>query len=218
MKDPPIFTIAVEGNIGSGKSEFIKRFQNIDNIDILLEPIEKWTDLYGHNLLHMMYNDPSRYFALFQQYAFLTQMEQHAIINNPIKMMERSVYSARYCFVENLKISDFHNTEYHVLIAWFDFIKKHLNSMLNVDLIIYLQTTPEIAYSRLKQRQRVEEHNIEFEHIKDLHNLHENWLVQEQFPRPSPVLILNANKDFKDMVYDVECLKQKIFKLASEKR
>lgn len=217
MKNQQMFTIVVEGNIGSGKSEFIKNFQNMDNIDILQEPIEKWTDFNGHNLLQMMYEDPLKYFSSFQQYVFLTQIEQHSVINNPIKIMERSLYSARYCFLENLKRSDPNNVDCCVLIAWFDFINKHFNSVLNVDLIVYLQTTPEIAFSRIKQRQRLEEKNIKIEYVKTLHNLHEDWLVQELFPRPSPVLIFNANKDLKDMKHDIECLKQTILKLSTKK-
>jgi hypothetical protein len=31
------FTVLVEGNIGSGKTEFLNRFQNMPNIDIIQE-------------------------------------------------------------------------------------------------------------------------------------------------------------------------------------
>ena len=57
--------------------------------------------------------------------------------------MERSLFSARYCFVENLhdteKMSD---AEFSVLCEWFDFLASGgLSSVdIGVDLIIYLKT------------------------------------------------------------------------------
>lgn len=44
-------TIAVEGNIGSGKSTFLS-FCEIDNrVETLYEPVDRWTDVNGFNLL-----------------------------------------------------------------------------------------------------------------------------------------------------------------------
>jgi hypothetical protein len=41
--------------------------------------------------------------------------EQHAYVGNSIKLMERSIFSARYCFVENLKNEGkIHGSEYQV--------------------------------------------------------------------------------------------------------
>jgi deoxynucleoside kinase len=48
------FTIVVEGNIGSGKSTFLSQFSNFNNVDVLLEPVEKWCNVDGrHNLLQV---------------------------------------------------------------------------------------------------------------------------------------------------------------------
>ena len=75
-------------------------------------------------------------------------------------MMERSLFSARHCFVENLhdsgKMSD---AEFSVLCEWFDFLASgNLSSVdVGVDLIIYLRTKPEVAYERKKSRARKEE-------------------------------------------------------------
>ena len=75
-------------------------------------------------------------------------------------MMERSLFSARHCFVENLhdsgKMSD---AEFSVLCEWFDFLASgNLSSVdVGVDLIIYLRTEPEVAYERKKSRARKEE-------------------------------------------------------------
>jgi len=102
-KDP--FTILVEGNIGSGKSSFLKIIQesNPDEVDIVPEPIEKWQDCNGVNLLQQMYEDPKKNSFAFQTYVQLTKVELHrTATNKPYRIMERSLLSARYCFIENL--------------------------------------------------------------------------------------------------------------------
>lgn len=54
-------------------------------------------------------------------------------------------------------------------------------------LLVYLRTTPEIVYERMKTRARSEEKCIPFEYLKQLHELHENWLIHGHHERPAPV-------------------------------
>ena len=61
VRDPRPFTVMVEGNIGSGKSTYLKHFnRHRSDVDIIMEPVDKWRDLNSHNLLQMMYEDPER--------------------------------------------------------------------------------------------------------------------------------------------------------------
>ena len=56
------FTVVVEGNIGSGKTTFLQHFNKFsEEVEILAEPVDKWRNANGHNLLQMMYEDPHRY-------------------------------------------------------------------------------------------------------------------------------------------------------------
>lgn len=72
--------------------------------------------------------------------------------------MERSLHSARYCFVENLHRSGkLAESEYGVLCEWFKFLTTSPKIDLGVDLIVYLRTTPEVAWQRVKARARSEE-------------------------------------------------------------
>jgi hypothetical protein len=51
----------------------------------------------------MLYEDPRRWGFAFQSNAQLSLAKLHARpADSPVKVMERSIYSARYCFVENL--------------------------------------------------------------------------------------------------------------------
>ena len=57
-----------------------------------------------------------------------------------VKMMERSLYSAKYCFVDNLrKTGKMADSEYEVLSSWFDFLLGCKEIDLSVDLIVYLK-------------------------------------------------------------------------------
>ena len=72
-----------------------------------------------------------------------------------------------------------------------------------------VQTDPEVALRRLRERSRGEEHLIDEDYIRDLHTLHEEWLMEKKFPVPAPVLVVDANKDIRDMT--------EIFRVISDK-
>ncbi len=111
--------------IDSDTSDFFTR-KNV-NLRIYTEPVHLWRDLNGHNLLEHMYKDPQRYSFAFHSYVQLTMLENHMKISQPAKadlqtdlenvvpggqtnqsekfninVMERSLYSAKYCFLENI--------------------------------------------------------------------------------------------------------------------
>ena len=57
------YIIYIEGNFASGKSTLIKYLKSElgDKIEFYLEPIDKWKDCKGVNLLKLMYKDPKQY-------------------------------------------------------------------------------------------------------------------------------------------------------------
>ena len=69
--------------------------------------------------------------------------------------------------------------EYAVLSEWFNWIVTNPDMDFGIDQIIYLRTDPEVAYQRIRARDRTEECKIPFQYIKDLHELHEDWLVRK---------------------------------------
>jgi len=93
----------VEGNIGSGKSTFLQYFKKCKNVEVIPEPVHLWKDVQGHNTLDLMYKDSHRWSLTFQSYVQLTMLKIHQQwVKAPVKLIERSIYSAKYCFVENL--------------------------------------------------------------------------------------------------------------------
>jgi len=197
------FTVIVEGNIGCGKTTFLEHFSSFDKrVEVMTEPVDRWRNANGHNLLELMYKDPERWAMPFQSYVQLTMLDNHLHQGEkPVKLMERSIFSARYCFVENMfRTGKIIGCEYAVLDEWFKFLTGPDSALpLNVDLIIYLRTTPEKALERINVRARSEENTIPLEYIQQLHSLHEEWLISGKYPLPAPVLVIDADKDLAEM-------------------
>lgn len=205
------FTVCVEGNIGSGKTTFLTHFKQFDNTTVLQEPVELWRDVAGTNLLDLMYKDPTRYSFLFQSYVQLTMLQLHTFKSPmPYKIMERSVFSAR-CFIENMKRTKLlKEVEVVVLEDWYDWCIQ--NAHIETDLIVYLRTSPEVVYQRMKARARKEENSVSLEYLKLLHNIHDEWLYHKTlFTIPAPVLVLDGNKSLEDMIAEFEICKNQIF-------
>jgi len=207
----PFLTICVEGNIGSGKTTFLKHFKQFPEICVLDEPISQWRSMRGHNLLDLMYKDPKKWSLGFQSYVQLTMLDLHTRpVPVPFKMMERSIYSAKNCFVKNLHNEGLmQDAEYTVLTEWFDFVREHMP--MKVDLIVYLKTDPAVAYQRVMQRGRFEEDSIKMEYLQSIHNLHEDWLVKKKHCLPCPVLTIDANHDLSKMAPNYSICEETIF-------
>ncbi|XP_064884548.1 thymidine kinase 2, mitochondrial isoform X2 [Columba livia] len=172
---------------------------------VLTEPVTKWRNVRGHNILGLMYQDASRWGITLQTYIQLTMLEQHTRpMISPIRMMERSIHSAKYIFVENLyRSGKMPEVDYVVLTEWFDWIQN--NTDVSVDLIVYLQTSPEVCYERLKRRCREEEKIIPLEYLEAIHQLYEEWLIKHTLFKVScPVLVIGADHDMQKMIEKYE--------------
>ncbi|KAM4729175.1 thymidine kinase 2, mitochondrial [Anableps anableps] len=203
--------ICVEGNIASGKTTCLEYFSKTSNIEVQTEPVSKWRDVRGHNPLALMYQDPHRWGVTLQTYVQLTMLEKHLTATAaPVSMMERSIYSAKYIFVENLfQSGKMPEVDYVVLSEWFDWITTNIS--LPVDLIVYLQTSPHTCHERMKQRCREEETVIPLEYLESIHQLHEDWLIKGcSAPVPAPVLVIPADHNLQNMLHKYEEHREKI--------
>lgn len=54
------FTVFIEGNIGAGKTTFLNHFKKYEDVCLYTEPVEKWRNVQGHNLLVGTYKYFSR--------------------------------------------------------------------------------------------------------------------------------------------------------------
>jgi len=200
MKSRP-FIVSIEGNIGAGKSTMLKHFQKYSDVEIVPEPVAEWCDVKGHNLLQKLYEDPKRWSFQFQSYVQLTRLQLlNKRTTSSVKIIERSIQNNRFCFLENAKKDgSLSGAELEVLFSWYNWLDKNLG--LPLDLIVYLRTSPEVAYERLRQRGRKEESDVPMKYIEGLHQSYEEWLVQKsKGPLPAPVLILDADQGVEKML------------------
>jgi len=198
--------LVVEGNIGAGKSTFLKIINNSLACQIVYEPHTQWQDIQGQgNLLDNFYKDTPRWAYTFQSYAFITRtlaQQKHALSNpHATQVLERSVFSDRHCFAKNLfESGTMSNLEWTLYLEWFSwFLNDHVKKP---DGFIYLKTTPQTCHNRLLKRNRKEEEAVPLKYLQQLHDKHEKWLIQkedvEDYIKNVPVLTLECDKEFED--------------------
>lgn len=197
--------LVVEGNIGAGKSTFLKMVAEYLPVQIVYEPLARWQNVAGsgENLFDHFYKDPSRWAYTFQSYAFITRVleqEMHACIDTyQVQVLERSVFSDRYCFAKNCyEMGSMTKLEWTLYNEWFSWLVDAY--MIKPHGFIYLQADPKICYERLLKRNRTEEAAVPLDYLQRLHDLHESWLIHKEgvasYIKDIPVLVIPCDSDF----------------------
>ncbi len=213
-KKPSYFI--VEGNIGAGKSTFLRLLKEAFNINIIYEPLDEWQMVgEGENILEKFYTDTPRWAYTFQTYAFLTRIAKQQRLLDPacVNVVERSVYSDRYCFAKNcFELGVMSGLEWDLYRKWFEWLVDEYDIL--PDGFIYLRTTPDVSFSRLRKRHREEEKVVALSYLTSIHNKHEEWLVKKENVRSGivsiPVLIVDCNEDFENAPEVFEKIKEQI--------
>ena len=194
----------VEGNIGSGKSTFLKKLSS--EFKVVQEPVDEWSKMRnanGKNILEEFYEDPERNAYLFQSIAFRSRVKNITGLNESA-IVERSIYTDRMVFAEVCKEDgNINEIEWNDYTEWFDFIVKHIG--FKPKGFIYLRTDPEKSYERINKRNRSGESNISIDYLKKLHKRHDKWLVNED-----NVLVLDVTEEFESNPEHLEKMLQKV--------
>lgn len=186
----------VEGNIGTGKSTFLKMIEtHYPECQVIYEPVDTWTsfrDKEGVNILGHFYRDPKRYAYTFQNIAFISKIEKLSEIDKEKTVfIERSIWSDKNIFAKNCYMSGLMNDiEYQVYLRWFDWIEANANKpeVLN---FLYLKCSPETSYKRVNIRGRAEESGLGLDYLSEIHIRHEEWLADEK-----NVTVVDAELDY----------------------
>lgn len=191
--------VFVEGNIGSGKSTFLRLIkEQLDHVEVVLEPLDVWLnfkDDNGKNILQYFYEDQKRYAYTFQTIAFLSRIEKlKQLVDDPgygIVFVERSIFSDYHIFAENCFCQGLMTTlEWNMYKTWFRWIE---NLLAQKDrCFLYLQCSPEVCFQRMKTRNRKEENNVPLEYLTQIHERHEEWLLNSN----DTVLKIDASTNF----------------------
>jgi deoxyadenosine/deoxycytidine kinase len=202
----------LEGNIGAGKSTFLKLMQqHLKDVDVALEPLHNWQKkVYGQSLLANFYQDAKRWAYSIETFAMICRVKEHMKDQeetNQNRIIERSIYSGHYCFSLNgYKQGFMSDIEWNLYNQWFNFLIPQKCKPPRG--FIYLQVDPEIAYQRIKKRNRLAEKKITFSYLQQIHEHHENFLIQKTGIlaelKQVPVLILDCNKEFETDAQELE--------------
>lgn len=196
----------LEGNIGAGKSTFLKLLsERVPHIQVGLEPLHNWQkSVSGQSLLTNFYQDPHRWAFSIETFAMMCRVKEHLHDQSfvgQLRLIERSIYSGHYCFTYNGYANGYiSELEWQMYQAWFDFLIP--NKCALPEGFIYLKTDPDIAYSRIKKRNRLAEKEITRAYLRQIHEHHEQFLLEKKNLvnglEHVPVLVLDGNQEFED--------------------
>jgi len=182
--------LCVEGNIGSGKSTFMAKLKEElrDRKDVcfLDEPVDTWSQFKDEEggILEHYYKDQKAWGFSFQMLAYISRLSilRSALANPTYRYIitERSLFTDKEVFCKMLYDQGIiHPIQYQIYEAWFDEFRTEAEYEM-----IYLRTTPEVAFQRVNKRQRKGE-NIPLKYLEECHRYHEAWLKD--------ALVFNAN-------------------------
>lgn len=191
--------IYIEGNIGTGKTTFLDLISTLYPQDsVVYEPVDQWIetkDSDNTNILDKFYNDQNRWAFTFQMNSFISRIKSiNEVPKTKITFIERSVFTDKICFAKNCyENGKMTKIEYDIYDNWHSWLCEKFD--VKPKYFIYLRTTPEISEERIKKRSRKEESDIPIGYLRQLHNLHEEWM-EDNIQRGIKVLILDVSVNF----------------------
>ena len=181
--------LSVEGNIGSGKSTFVRILkERYPHVAFLQEPVNEWmsiTDESGENILEKFYKDQKKYAFPFQLMAYISRIAQLQRTNADLIICERCVLTDRHVFAQMLYDGGMmEKIHWEIYNKWFD----HFNAQ--IDGHIYIKTSPITCQKRIIERKR-EGEVIELSYLENCNTYHDKWLQDKEH-----VLVLDGELPF----------------------
>ena len=220
-KRKKMICIAVEGDIGAGKTtlaQIIQEIMGTENVEILTEPVEEWQDVNGHDLLAAFYKDPEKYAYTFQSYAIVSRLRRQANPQTrPIRVIERSSCSD-HCFADNCHASGTMNDIEHAAYGkWWRFLNDYVDA--KPDVFLYLRTPAKVCHQRTIERGRKAESGVPLEYLEKLEKRHEDWLMTDDGLDSHfkiPVYVFDGVLDFKADPTVKDQVKELIHRIARD--
>lgn len=189
-------TIAIAGNIGTGKSTLVEFLTRTYGIAPFYEPNDE------NPYLPDFYQDMNRW-AFHSQLYFLSnkfRMHQQLEKVSGVVVLDRTIYEDAEIFATALH--DMRNFTGRDWDTYWNFYQIILGAIRPPDLMIYLRCSMRTLRKRIRLRGRAMEQDIPLSYLKRLEKLYEQWLSNYQY---GEVLILETDK--LDYINDmVDCL------------
>ncbi|KAF0989836.1 hypothetical protein HZS_7404 [Henneguya salminicola] len=213
-------TIAVEGNISAGKTTFLeyvklkkKEIKVFHFILILIipEPIEHWSNVGGYNLFvfNMYLEDPMKWSLTFQIHLVTKMIEDLKKDDSQIRLIERTLYTSTE-IVGQLLLNEghIHPIELEILKNLISALE--LTNCYNLNTIIYLRSSPESCFDRMKDKGIVIT-RYPIEKMKLLHHFLEKTFVENAGNFSIPIIVVDVIDDLDAMKRVLDQLIESLF-------
>jgi len=181
MHNPYKF-IAIEGNIGSGKTSLATRISNDYNAKLILEQFE------DNSFLPKFYEDQARY-AFPLELSFLAERYQQLkdLLSNQDLFKDFTI--SDYFINKSLIFSrkTLQSEEYKLYHTLFEIISQMIP---RPDLLVYLYSSVERLQANIKKRDRSYEQNIENDYLEGIQQSYFDFIKHQEDLR---ILIIDTN-------------------------
>jgi len=183
--------IVIDANIGAGKTTLIRQLQNLYKSFVYMpENVGEWM---SEGWLGLYYSDIGKYASSFQMRVLLSHLEMR-LSRDDLNVTERCAYSNVYIFSQMLlEEGKLNKLEVN--------LHKKMLEVTNAqkpDLLIYLKTSPEVAYERLCKRSRDGEINITRDYLEKLGDVYERNVGKVA----KKVIVIDADRGEEDVLED----------------
>lgn len=177
--------IAIEGNIGCGKSTVLRTICDKTRIPIFLEPV----DTEWKQGLELFYSDHARWGFTFNMNVLNTYAKYK---DNAFKAIyERSPLSCKHIFsqlqFESGKMSSYEYSlfeEFYNQLAWIP------------DVMVYIKTPPKLCQQRMNARARECEKEVPLEYLQSVHDKYEQLMLDcVKLNVKTKVIIVDGSQD-----------------------
>src|SRR3989304_5922927 len=167
--------VVIAGNIGIGKTSLIQALLNRrpDLFMVVEEPVSKWIN---SGFLDAFYRNKYRYSIAFQTYVLISRANAYkqcisSRIKKPFVLFDSHFLLDRDIFVKTL-VNEWTMSEKDMQL--YDAFKAEISEMMpSIDIINYFFLLEGSSESRIRERGRKEEQNINPDYLRQLNNNYE---------------------------------------------
>ncbi len=185
-------TIAIAGNIGSGKSSLVDFLSRTYDIQPFYEPNDE------NPYLPDFYRDMKRWAFHSQLYFLSNKFRLHQELDQAdgVVVLDRTIFEDAEIFATALKqMRKMNRRDWD---TYWNFYQSILNAIRPPDLMIYLRCPMRTIRQRIRLRGRRMEREIPLSYLKRLERLYEDWVARYHM---GEVLVLDSGK--LDYIHDM---------------
>jgi len=198
----PYQFIAIEGNIGAGKTSLAKKIAKTYNAKLILEQFE------DNSFLPKFYKDPDRY-AFPLELSFLAERYQQLKETLGVRDLFKNFTVSDYFINKSLIFSrkTLIQDEFKLYSKLFDIMNQ---SIVKPELLVYLYADVEHLQKNISQRGREYEQEIKDDYLEQIQESYFDFIKHQTDMK---ILIINTNDlDFVNIDEDFELISSIIFK------